>query len=200
MKTILLSVLIGLGFFATAPQGISVGDIVPDFDLLNVDGENFSMEDMPEAKGFILVFTCNSCPVAKMYEQRIMDLDAQFRDMGYPVVAINPNDPVRKPDDSYASMQERSTEKEYSFPYLHDVGGKVALAYGATRTPEIYLAHRNADGELILAYTGAIDNNSGDADAADEHYVADAIANLEAGEDVANSFTRAIGCTIKWAQ
>ncbi|MEM7574969.1 MAG: thioredoxin family protein [Bacteroidota bacterium] len=200
MKTILFSLLISLGVFTTAPQGLSVGDIVPDFSLLNVDGENFSMSDHPDAKGFILVFTCNSCPVAKMYEQRIMELDVQFRDLGYPVVAINPNDPVRKPGDSYASMQERAEEKEYSFPYLHDVGGKVAISFGATRTPEIYLVHRNADEELELVYTGAIDNNSGDADAADEHYVAAAIANLEAGEEVAESFTRAIGCTIKWAQ
>ncbi|MEM8584525.1 MAG: thioredoxin family protein [Bacteroidota bacterium] len=178
---------------------LAVGDEAPDFDLMNIDGENMSLADMPDTEGFIVVFTCNHCPVAKLYEQRIIELDAAFSDQGYPVVAINPNDPVRKPQDSYENMQTRAEEKGYTFPYLVDATGETAKAYGATRTPEIYLLQRNEDGQLILAYTGAIDNNSADATAADEHYVTEAIANLKDGKAADPDFTRAIGCTIKWA-
>ncbi|MEM6877726.1 MAG: thioredoxin family protein [Bacteroidota bacterium] len=193
-----LSLLLALLPIMLSAQ-LSVGDEAPDFDLLNIDGENVSLEDMPETEGFIVVFTCNHCPVAKLYEQRIIELDAAFSDQGYPVIAINPNDPIRKPQDSYANMQLRADEKGYTFPYLVDATGEIAKAYGATRTPEIYLLQRNDEGKLILAYTGAIDNNSADATAADEHYVTEAIANLKDGRAADPDFTRAIGCTIKWA-
>ncbi|MEL6670476.1 MAG: thioredoxin family protein [Bacteroidota bacterium] len=193
-----LSLLLALLPIMLSAQ-LSVGDEAPDFDLLNIDGENVSLEDMPETEGFIVVFTCNHCPVAKLYEQRIIELDAAFSDQGYPVIAINPNDPIRKPQDSYENMQLRADEKGYTFPYLVDATGETAKAYGATRTPEIYLLQRNDEGKLILAYTGAIDNNSADATAADEHYVTEAIANLKDGRAADPDFTRAIGCTIKWA-
>ncbi|MEM6395203.1 MAG: thioredoxin family protein [Bacteroidota bacterium] len=178
---------------------LSIGDEAPDFNLINVDGDSVSLADMPETEGIILVFTCNHCPVAKLYEQRIIELDAAYADEGYPVVAINPNSPRKKPLDNYPNMQKRAEEKGYTFPYLADPTGETAKAYGATRTPEIYLLERDDEGKLFLAYTGAIDNNSASAEDADAHYVAEAIANLKKGKAADPNFTKAIGCTIKWA-
>src|ERR1700752_3188554 len=98
--------------------GYKVGDKAADFKLKNIDNKMVAMADYKDAKGIILVFTCNHCPFAKKYESRIMDLDKKFKSQGYPVIAISPNDPTIVPDDSYENMQALAKEKKYSFPYL----------------------------------------------------------------------------------
>ncbi len=181
---------------APAAGGYEVGDKATDFTLKNVDGSMVSMADYGDAKGFIVIFTCNHCPYSVAYEDRIIDLDNMYRPLGYPVIAVNPNDPDVQPEDSFDKMIERAEEKEFPFPYLFDDGQKIYPQYGATRTPHVYVLEKE-QGDLIVRYIGAIDNNYGDADAADEKYVADAVDALLAGSRPEVSSTKAIGCSIK---
>jgi peroxiredoxin len=176
--------------------GYEVGDEATDFKLKNVDGRLVSLSDYPDARGFIVIFTCNHCPYSIAYEDRIIALDEVYRPMGYPVIAINPNDPEVQPQDSFDEMVTRAEEKGFPFPYLFDEGQQVYPLYGATRTPHVYVLQKQ-DGANIVRYIGAIDNNYGDADAADEKYVAEAVDALLAGNDPERTSTKAIGCSIK---
>lgn len=179
-------------------QGYSVGDKAADFRLKNVDGSYVSMSDYPDTKGFVVVFTCNHCPYAVAYEDRLIELDKKYKQKGYPVIAINPNDPAAQPQDSYELMQVRAREKGFTFPYLLDEGQKVYPVYGATRTPHIFLLNRS-DNDLVVAYIGTIDDNYRDESAVEERFLADAIDALIEGRKPQPDFTRAIGCTIKVA-
>ena len=179
-------------------QGYKVGDKAADFRLKNVDGKYVSMSEYTDAKGFVIVFTCNHCPYAVAYEDRLIAIDKKFKGMGFPVIAINPNDPAAQPQDSYEMMQVRAREKGFTFPYLLDEGQKVFPVYGATRTPHIYLLNR-AGNDLVVSYIGAIDDNYRDASSVEEQYLANAINALLAGNKPEPNFTRAIGCTIKVA-
>lgn len=175
-------------------EGLKVGDTATDFKLKNTDDKLYSLNDVKDAngkdaKGWIVTFTCNSCPVAKMYEERLIALHQKMAPLGYPVVAIMPNDTDIKPSDSFAEMKA----KNYPFAYLYDEKQEVFPIYGATRTPEIYLLDKNK----VLRYTGAIDNNSRDASAVTVNYVEQAVAKMEAGQDPDPNFTKAIGCSIK---
>ena len=190
--------LLGLFIFSSfAPPAYQVGDTVKDFKLKNVDGKMVSLADYQTAKGFIVVFTCNHCPYAKAYEQRIMDLDKTWSPKGYPVIAISANDPTTVPDDSYDNMVKRAKEKGYTFPYLFDQTQGVARDYGATRTPQVYVLQKSEKG-MKVEYIGAIDDNTEDASAAKNHYVDDAVSSLLKGAPVAVPQTKAVGCTIKW--
>ena len=99
-------------------EGYEVGDLARDFSLQNIDGNMISFSDFPSAKGFVIVFTCNTCPYAKAYEQRIIDLDRNFKEKGFPVIAIQPNDGTLSPGDSMEEMKKRAISKNYPFPYL----------------------------------------------------------------------------------
>ncbi len=170
-----------------------VGDKAEDFSLLNVDGRLISLDDFPEAKGFIVVFTCNHCPYAQLYEQRIIDLHRKFNSKGFPVIAINPNDPSIVPDDSYEEMQKRAKEMRYPFVYLFDSTQTVYPKFGASRTPHVFVL----DKKLIVRYIGAIDDNPETPAAVRQKYVENAVTALLRGERPDPDFTRAIGCTIK---
>lgn len=177
-------------------QGYKPGDAVSDFRLRNVDGKMVSMADYPEAKGFIITFTCNHCPYAVAYQDRLIELDKKYKDQGFPVIAINPNDPEVEPRDSFDNMVARAKEKGYTFPYLVDEGQKVFPVWGATHTPHMYVVKREGK-DLKVAYTGTIDNNWRDASAVTVNYIDNAIASLKEGKAPEQSATRAIGCTIK---
>jgi len=185
-----------LSAFVEKPSGYAVGDKAEDFSLKNVDGKMVSLADYKKAKGFIVVFTCNHCPYSVAYEQRIMDLDKMFKAKGYPVIAINPNDPAAEPDDSFDKMVELAKKKKYSFPYLFDDGQKVFPKYGATRTPHVFVLSKN-NKDLTVEYIGAIDNNTKDASKADKPYVQDAVNALLQGQKPAVTMTKAVGCSIK---
>jgi peroxiredoxin len=195
---IMLSSVVMLMISATTDNsGLKAGDKAKDFKLQNVDGKMVSLADYKSAKGFIVVFTCNHCPFAKAYEQRIMDLDKKYSPLGYPVIAISSNDKSIVPDDSFDNMKARAKEKHYSFPYLYDESQTVAKTYGAQRTPHVFvLAKKGTD--LLVDYIGAIDDNSEDATAVKTKYVENALTEIMAGKPVTTSFTKAIGCTIKW--
>lgn len=174
-------------------NGYQPGDKATDFSLKSTTGKMVSMADYKDAKGFIVVFTCNHCPFAVMYEDRINELAKKYTPKGYVLLAVNPNDPAVQPADSYAFMQERAKEKGFVFPYLFDEGQKVYPQYGATKTPHAFLLDRN----LIVKYIGAIDDNAEDASLAKEKYLENAIMSLENGTDPVPSITKAIGCSIK---
>ncbi|MET3529842.1 peroxiredoxin [Chryseobacterium flavum] len=177
-------------------KGYEVGDAATDFKLKNIDGKMVSLSDFKSAKGFIVIFTCNHCPYAKKYENRIIELDKKFKDQGYPVIAINPNDPNVQPEDGYEQMIERAKQKGFEFPYLVDEGQKIYPQYGATKTPHVFVLQKEGS-KNIVKYIGAIDNNYDNPDDVSEYYVQDAVNALIKGEPVKMAKTVAIGCTIK---
>lgn len=177
-------------------QGVKVGDVAPDFKLKNVDGNYVSFSDFPEAKGFVVIFTCNHCPFSIAYEDRIIALDNKYKSKGYPVIAINPNDPAIVPADGFKEMKARADEKSFTFPYLFDEGQKIFPLYGATRTPHVFLVTKKGK-ENIVAYIGAIDDNSQDEGAVKNAYLENAIKALLENRTPSPEFTKAIGCTIK---
>lgn len=181
---------------APTKQGYQVGDMVADFSLKNYDGNLVSLAGLKNVKGAIVTFTCNHCPFAVAYEDRLIALHNKYAEKGYPVIAINPNDPEVKPEDSFEAMGVRVKEKGFPFKYLFDEGQKVYPIWGATRTPEIYLLKREGKG-FKLVYTGAIDDNHKDATAVTKRYVEDAITALESSKQPSPNFTKAVGCSIK---
>ena len=178
--------------------GYGVGDYAKDFKLENIDGKSVSLSDYENAKGFIVVFTCNTCPYAKAYESRIIDLDKNYASKGFPVIAINPNDVTQQPGDSMSEMKKRASNKGYSFPYLRDDSQEVARAFGATKTPHVYVLNREAEGKYKVEFIGAIDDSPNDPSDVSETYVEDAINAILTGSTPAITEKRAIGCTIKW--
>jgi len=191
MNTFLLACLVA--FTVTAQSGFKVGDKAVDFNLKGVDDKMHSLAGIENAKGYIVTFTCNHCPFAVMYEDRLIALQNEFGPKGYPVVAINPNDPAANAEDSFDLMKVRAKEKSFNFPYLFDDGQKIYPQYGATKTPHVFIL----DKDLTVKYIGAIDDNARDADAVEVRYVANAINALEMDKDPDPSFTKAIGCSIK---
>ena len=177
-------------------SGYQIGDVVSDFELKNVDGKMISLSDYNEAKGFIITFTCNTCPFAIAYEDRIIALDKKYASKGYPVIAINPNNPLVQPGDSFKAMQQRAKEKGFTFPYLVDEGQKVYPKYGATKTPHMYILQKTKKGNVVK-YIGAIDDNHQDTSAVKTKYVENAVDALLKGEEIKQTETKAIGCSIK---
>ena len=200
MKTlklfIALILLIGTTAFTADADGYKIGDIATDFKLKNIDGKMVSLSDYEDAKGFIVIFTCNTCPYAVAYEDRIVDLDKKYSDKGFPVIAIMPNNTDVKPGDKMEAMQARARAKGFTFPYLMDEGQTIYPQYGATKTPHVYLLERTAKGNVVR-YIGAIDDNYKDATQVTTKYVEDAVDALLEGNDITTKETRAVGCSIK---
>jgi peroxiredoxin len=182
--------------FRAADNGYKVGDVATDFKLKNVDGKMVSLSGYKDAKGFIVVFTCNHCPYAQAYEARIKELDKMYAAKGYPVIAISPTDPAVEPRDSYINMQKRATEKQYSFPYVIDETQDITLAYGAMATPTAYILQKTAKGNVVK-YIGAIDDDTEGSNANRTAYVQNAVNALLTGTEPGVTKTKAIGCGIK---
>ncbi len=197
MRKYILTLVFAFAATIVLAQGYQVGDIAADFKLKNVDGKMVSMADYKDAKGFIITFTCNHCPYSVAYEDRLVELDKKYKSKGYPVIAINPNDAVAYPADSYDNMKVRAKDKGFTFPYLHDESQAIAKAYGATRTPHMYIVQKTAKG-MEVVYIGSIDNDTDNKNPNKEKYVEAAVNDLLAGKKPTNNFTKAVGCTIKW--
>jgi len=193
----LINLLILAASIQTFSQGYVVGDQAENFKLKNVDGEYISLYNYtPAEKGAIVIFTCNHCPYAIAYEDRTIEIDQKFRSKGYPVIAVNPNDPKLAPEDSFEKMKFRAQEKNYPFPYLIDETQEVYKMYGAKRTPHVFLLHKE-NGSFVVSYIGTIDDNYKDASAVEKKYLKDAVTALINGKKPDPDFTKAIGCTIK---
>ncbi len=180
---------------AATPKAYSIGDLAEGFSLKNVDGTIVSLSDYRDEKGVIVIFTCNHCPFAQLYEQRIIDLHRMFAPMGFPVVAINPNSPRIIPADSFEKMQERAKQKKYPFAYLIDEEQTVYPKFGATRTPHVFVL----DDKRVVRYIGAIDNNAEDPNSSTQRWVEKAVHALLRGEMPNPHSTKSNGCTVKKA-
>ena len=196
VKYLATLIITSLALTSAFAQGYKVGDEATDFKLKNIDGKMVSLGDYKDAKGIIVIFTCNHCPYAVAYEDRIIALDKKYKALGYPVIAINPNDPEVQPQDSFELMKERAKSKGFTFPYLIDEGQKIYPKYGAQRTPHVYILKKEGK-KNIVKYIGAIDNNYKNANDADQKYVENALDALLKGQEPEVKSTVAIGCTIK---
>ena len=197
-KMIILFLIAASGFaFKTSDNGYKAGDIATDFKLKNVNGKMVSLADYPTAKGYIVVFTCNHCPVAQAYERRIMALDKEYAAKGYPVIAISPNDPVAEPTDSYENMQKRAAERKYTFPYLIDETQQITRTYGARATPTVYVLQKTSKG-FEVEYVGAIDDDRENMNPSKAKYVENAVNALLANKKPAITSSKAFGCRIVW--
>ncbi|KQO20642.1 redoxin [Flavobacterium sp. Leaf82] len=191
------TVLIFSILFAHAQTAtLKAGQPAPEFKLKNVDGKEVSFASYPKAKGFIVVFTCNTCPYAVAYEQRIIELDKKFKPQGYPVIAINPNDPEASKADAYDKMQQLAKDKKYPFPYLFDQGQVVTDQYGAKHTPHLFIVSKTTKGNIV-EYVGAIDNDPEGTKTEKTKYAEDVIAALKSNQKPAVTETKEIGCTVK---
>lgn len=199
MKRVFSLLLVLIAFTAAAPveNGYQVGDTVADFKLKNVDGKMVSLSDFKSAKGVILVFDCNTCPVSKKYNERIMALNKKYASAGFPLIAVNPNSPEASAGDSYEKMVAYAKDKGYTFPYLYDESQNTPRVFGATNTPHVFLL-KNAGSSFQVAYIGAIDNNSSDGSQATRKYVEEAVDAMLSNSAIPTTQTKAIGCSIKW--
>jgi peroxiredoxin len=173
--------------------GYAIGDTADDFSLKNVDGKMVSLADYKNAKGYIVVFTCNHCPYAQLYEQRLINLHRRFAPQGYPVIAINPNNPAIAEEDSYEHMKQRATERKFPFAYLYDEKQDVYPRFGATRTPHVFVL----DSTRVVRYIGGVDDNAESPGNVKKRYVEGAVNALINGQDPDPSKTKAIGCMIR---
>ncbi len=186
--------------FATqliAADTYQLGSKVEDFSLKNIDGSMVSLSSFAKEEGVIIVFTCNHCPYSKLYEDRIIALDASIKKKKYAVLAINPNDPVAYPDDSFENMIIRAKEKKFTFPYVIDETQEIAKKFGATRTPHFFIV-KKVNNNFELVYIGALDDNAQEPDSVTVNYVEKAVDAIQKGDKVEPASTKAIGCSIKW--
>lgn len=178
---------------ATTAIALEIGEKGPGFTLAGTDGKVYSLETFKDAKVVVIVFTCNHCPVAVAYEDRLIELAEGYKEEGVAFVAINPNDPAIVPQDSFENMLKRAKEKKFPFPYLYDADQTVAKAYEATVTPHVFVL----DKERKLAYAGAVDDNNNPT-RVKEHWLKDALDALLAGNTLERPVTKEHGCSIKW--
>ena len=202
------AVLLGSWLWATAGEvqfpTLPLGAAAPEFKLPGVDGKEYTLADFAEAKVLVIVFTCNHCPTAQYYEERIRQLVNDYKDKGVALVAIMPNDPksVRLDElgwtdlsDSFAEMKIRARDRHYDFPYLYDGDTEaIARAYGPVATPHAFVF----DSKRRLRYVGAIDDSER-VEHVTKHYLRDALDALLAGKEPPVSKTKVVGCSIKWA-
>jgi peroxiredoxin len=174
---------------------IAPGTKVPAFSLPATDGKTYASDSLlADARALAVVFTCNHCPYAQAWEGRINNLAQEYGAKGVRLVAVSANDAKKYPADGFDKMKERAEQKKFVFPYLYDESQAVAQAFGATRTPEVFIF----DAEGVLRYHGAPDDNYEDENAVKQSYARDAIEAVLNGQQIAAAQTPPVGCTIKW--
>jgi peroxiredoxin len=178
-------------------NGIAIGDAAPGFELPDVTGETRSLaEPLPEVAATVVYWTCNHCPYALAWHARILELARDYASRGVRTLAINSNDANRYPADSPEAMRERvEREGDWGHPYLHDASQEVARAYGALKTPDVFVF----DGDLRLAYRGAPDADYDDP-GQNAGWLRAALDSILAGESPEHPETEPVGCSIKWKQ
>lgn len=193
-RALILAAMVGM--VAGAATALELGDPAPSttVKMKDVSGRMLSIAEVQGVKGTMVMFSCNACPWVKAWETRIAELGNHAQEMGFGVMVINPNDPAKVAEDSYEVMQQRAKERGFAFPYVVDDTSGVAKAFGATRTPEVFLF----DAAGKLAYHGAIDDNAREPEKVEKRYLADALQAVAQGQRVPVAETKALGCTIKW--
>jgi peroxiredoxin len=172
---------------------IKLGEKAPEFRLPDTTGKEHSLTDYP-GQVVAVIFSCNHCPYVRAWEDRMVDIQADYANKDVQILAINANDARTYPADSYSNMKRRVEEKGFNFPYLRDETQDVAKMFGAERTPEVFLFNTDA----VLSYHGAIDDNYDEPDMVKEHYLRDALDALVSGKNPDPAETKPVGCTIKW--
>ncbi|MFP4441476.1 MAG: thioredoxin family protein [Chloroflexaceae bacterium] len=172
---------------------LNLGDKAVPFSLLGVDDQAYVFDDYADLIR-VVIFSCNHCPYVRAWEDRMVQIQADYADRGIRFLVINANDAVKYTNDSFPRMQERAREKSFNFPYLYDETQEVARAYGAERTPEVFLF----DQQGILRYHGTIDDNYDDPAAVRRHYLREALDAVLLGSLPPTAETQPVGCTIKW--
>ena len=175
-------------------SNLTTGDAAIDFSLPGVDGKTHALSDFSDKKLLAVIFSCNHCPYVQAWEDRMIAIQEQYADQGFQIVAISSNDENKYASDSFPEMKVRAEEKGFNFPYLYDEPQTIAAAYGAERTPEVFLF----DGDRKLKYHGAIDDNYEEPENVSEAYLRDAIEALLNDKTPATQSTPPVGCTIKW--
>ena len=173
---------------------IEIGLHAPDFSLPGVDGKDYSLNSFKDKKVVVVIFTCNHCPYAQAYEDRLISIQRDYATKGVQLVGINPNDEAGYPEDSFDNMVRRAKKKQFNFPYLRDESQRIARSYGAEYTPEVFVLNAKQE----VRYIGRVDDNWQHPDKAHSHDLRAAIDAVLARKKVANPVTHAIGCTIKW--
>ena len=173
--------------------GLAIGDVAPDFELPDTEGVTHALSDQSGAAAQVVVFTCNHCPYALAWHDRLMAVGREYAERGVRFLAINPNDAERYPADSYERMQARTREEDWPMPYLRDETQEVARAFGARTTPDVFLL----DADRRLRYRGAPDADHADP-AADAAWLREALDDLLAGGEVRRAETHPVGCSVKW--
>lgn len=175
-------------------SNLSPGDQSIAFSLTGVDGKTHSLADYAGKEAVAVVFTCNHCPYAIAWEDRFVEIQADYASKGVQILAICANDPEKYPGDNMDAMTQRAQEKNFNFPYLQDITQETAAAYGAERTPEIFLFDKSG----TLRYHGAPDDNHEDPGAVQNAYLRNALDAVLAGQTPSIAQTEPRGCTIKW--
>lgn len=173
---------------------LAPGDRAVDFTLLGTDSAQHTLADYADRAALVVIFSCNHCPYVRAWEDRMIQIQHDYASRGVQLIAINANDAKKYPDDSFAKMQQRAQEKAFPFPYLYDETQATARAYGAERTPEIFLFGP----DQTLRYHGKIDDNYDDPAAVTTPYLRNALDAMLAGQEPPLSRTDPQGCTIKW--
>ena len=168
---------------------------VRDFKLKNVDGQYVSLKNYPEAKGFMIIFTCNHCPFAQLYPPRLNALNEKYGKLGVPLIAISSTDTITYEEDAYPKMVEKARREGFNFPYLFDGKQKVAQNFNAQKTPHAYVIWKE-NGQWVVKYSGAIDDNGAEPEKVEIQYVDNAVVALLAGKPVEEKETKSIGCQI----
>ena len=177
----------------------TIENTVKDFSLLNTDGKRVSLSNYPDAKGFIVVFTCNHCPFAKLYPKRFNEMTEKYKKLGVPVLAISSTDTVTYEEDSYALMVQKAKKEKYKFPYLYDNTQAVAKDFKADKTPHAYVIWKE-NGAYVVKYNGAIDDNGFEPKKVENPYVMSAVDSLLANKNISVKDTKSIGCKIYFRQ
>jgi peroxiredoxin len=182
---------IGSSFVSTSEKPVK------DFTLKNIDGKMLSLSQFPKAKGFIIIFTCNHCPFAKLYPERLNQLNAKYKLLGVPLIAISSTDTIMYEEDTYPKMISKAKKEHFNFPYLFDELQTVAKNFNAQKTPHAFIIWKE-NNKWLVKYNGAVDDNGMEPEKVSTHYVADAVDALLKGKQVDIKETKSIGCQISF--
>lgn len=177
-----------------ATKTLQIGSAIPGFNLLSIDGKKYSLNSFKDKKALIIIFSCNHCPYVQAYENRIMAIQKDYKGKGVSVIAINSNDAVQYPEDSFGEMKKRAAFKKFNFVYVTDENQSVAKNFDAAHTPEIFLFNEARK----LVYHGKIDDNWQEEQKVKTKYLREALDELLSGKEISVPETYSIGCTIKW--
>ncbi|MCO6449854.1 MAG: thioredoxin family protein [Caldilineales bacterium] len=175
-------------------SNLQIGDSAIQFNLPGVDGRSHALSDYGDKNAVAVIFSCNHCPYVLAWEDRMIAIQQDYAAQGVQLIAIGANDAVKYPTDSFDAMKTHAAEKGLNFPYLRDESQEIATAYGAQRTPEIFLFDQAGE----LRYHGAIDDNYDDPDGVQQTYLRSALDAVLASQAPAIAETPPVGCTIKW--